>query len=184
MNAKHGADGQPNVIYLQDSLDGWLGKDKARVILPITDPYVVHHGALGSFALVYLPAARGRDAVAATDRGAARYRIGLTRAEAAARFELPADRIGDLVVVSQQDTVIGTSRDRHDLSGLDVPLRSHGGLSEQKVPLIVNRSVSKQPDTPSLAQLRCLRSGAESRHANLVGASDVRQAPSRPRRAS
>ena len=56
MNAKHGADGQPNVIYLQDTLDAWIGKDKARVILPITDPYVVHHGALGSFALVYLPA--------------------------------------------------------------------------------------------------------------------------------
>ena len=56
MNAKFGADGQPDVIYLQDLFDGWLGKDKARVILPITDPYVVHHGALGSFAVVYLPA--------------------------------------------------------------------------------------------------------------------------------
>ena len=56
MNAKFGADGKPDVIYLQDVFDGWLGKDKARVILPITDPYVVHHGALGSFAVVYLPA--------------------------------------------------------------------------------------------------------------------------------
>src|SRR5213596_796123 len=56
MNAKHGPDGQPNVLYLQDMLDGWLGADAARVILPITDPYVVHHGALGSFALAYLPA--------------------------------------------------------------------------------------------------------------------------------
>jgi phosphonoacetate hydrolase len=71
----------------------------------------------------------------------------LTRAEAAARFELPSDRIGDLVVVSQLDPVIGTRRDRHDLSGLDVPLRSHGGISEQKVPLIVNRAVRKQPDS-------------------------------------
>jgi phosphonoacetate hydrolase len=51
------------------------------------------------------------------------------------------------VVVSQQDTVIGTSRDKHNLSGLDVPLRSHGGISEQKVPLIVNRSVSPQPQS-------------------------------------
>jgi len=49
------------------------------------------------------------------------------------------------VVVSKQDTVIGTSAEKHDLSGLDVPLRSHGGLSEQKVPLIVNRRVSQQP---------------------------------------
>ena len=41
-------------------------KDKARVILPITDPYVVHHGALGSFALG-LPAARCRRAQPVAD---------------------------------------------------------------------------------------------------------------------
>jgi phosphonoacetate hydrolase len=145
MNAKHGADGQPNVIYLQDKIDAWLGEHKARVILPITDPYVVHHGALGSFALVYLPAPSDQRATA--DRIAALPGIEtvLTRAEAAARFELPPDRIGDLIVVSRLDTVIGTSRDRHDLSGLDVPLRSHGGTSEQKVPLLVNRGVNEQP---------------------------------------
>jgi phosphonoacetate hydrolase len=153
MNAKHGADGQPNVIYLQDTLDVWLGEDKARVILPITDPYVVHHGALGSFALVYLPAAVAQRAPAAQGELAEKIaalpgiETVLTRAEAAAKFELPADRIGDLVVVSRLDTVIGTSRDRHDLSGLDVPLRSHGGTSEQKVPLLINRGVSKQPET-------------------------------------
>jgi phosphonoacetate hydrolase len=147
MNAKHGADGQPNVIFLQDSLDAWLGGHKARVILPITDPYVVHHGALGSFALVYLSGAPDASR-AVSERIAAipGIELVLTRAEAAARFELPSDRIGDLVVVSRRDTVIGTSRDRHDLSGLDVPLRSHGGLSEQKVPLLVNRGVTKQPD--------------------------------------
>jgi phosphonoacetate hydrolase len=147
MNAKHGAAGEPNVIYLQDTLDAWLGPRQARVILPITDPYVVHHGALGSFALVYLSAAAPDSARAAAERIAALPGIEsvLTRAEAAKTFELPADRIGDLVVVSRLDTVIGTSRDRHDLSGLDVPLRSHGGLSEQRVPLLVNRRVSAQP---------------------------------------
>jgi phosphonoacetate hydrolase len=147
MNAKHGADGQPNVIYLQDVLDTWLGEGKARVILPITDPYVVHHGALGSFALAYLPPLGLEEAVAERIAKLPGIESVLTRAAAAERFELPADRIGDLVVVSRLDTVIGTSRDRHDLSGLDVPLRSHGGTSEQKVPLLVNRSVGKQPDT-------------------------------------
>jgi phosphonoacetate hydrolase len=147
MNAKHGADGQPNVIYLQDTIDAWIGKSKARVILPITDPYVVHHGALGSFALVYLADAKALHEVSERIAALPGIETVLTRAEAAARFELPSDRIGDLVVVSQLDTVIGTSRDRHDLSGLDVPLRSHGGISEQKVPLIVNRAVRKQPDS-------------------------------------
>ena len=49
------------------------------------------------------------------------------------------------IVVSERLTVIGTSRDRHDLSGLDAPLRSHGGVSEQRVPLIANRLAGELP---------------------------------------
>jgi phosphonoacetate hydrolase len=141
MNAKVAMDGTPDVVYLQDWFDNWLGKSVARVILPITDPYVVHHGALGSFATVYLP--EGSDVAAACKKLAALkgMEVVLPRAEAAARFELPADRIGDLVVVSERFTVIGTSAARHDLTALEVPLRSHGGISEQRVPLIVNRAL-------------------------------------------
>ncbi len=168
MNAKHGADGRPNVIYLQDVFDAWLGKDMARVILPITDPYVVHHGALGSFALVYLPASQDPRALATRIAQLPGIESVLTRAEAAEQFELPADRIGDLVVVSERDTVIGTSRDRHDLSGLDVPLRSHGGISEQKVPLLVNRLLDRPAGRAPLAQFRCVRSWAESRRPILA----------------
>src|SRR5579862_4123108 len=138
MNAKHGEDGRPNVVYLQDLIDSWIGKERARVILPITDPYVVHHGALGSFALVYLGGADQQRLVAKRIAELPGIETVLTRAEGAVRFEMPPDRIGDLVVVSALDTVIGTARERHDLSGLDVPLRSHGGTSEQKVPLLIN----------------------------------------------
>src|SRR5579871_2704457 len=101
MNAKYDETrGEQNVNYLQDWIDAWLGAGRARVILPITDPYVVHHGALGSYATIYLP-----PGVAATDllgrisalRG---IELTLTRADAARRFELPPDRIGDLVVIS------------------------------------------------------------------------------------
>ena len=142
MNAKTRMDGQPDVIYLQDVLDAWLGAAVARVILPITDPYVVHHDALGSFATVYLPA--GLDAAALVERIKALRGMEavLTRAEAAARFELPADRIGDIVVVAERFTVIGTAASKHDLSALDAPLRSHGGVSEQRVPLILNRRIN------------------------------------------
>jgi phosphonoacetate hydrolase len=141
MNAKTRMDGRPDVLYLQDLLDGWLGLAAARVILPITDPYVVHHGALGSFATVYLPS--NPDIAGIAVRIAAQRGIEsvLSRAQAAERFELPADRIGDLVVVSERSTVLGTAASRHDLSGLDAPLRSHGGVSEQRVPLIVNRPI-------------------------------------------
>jgi phosphonoacetate hydrolase len=167
MNAKTRMDAQPDVIYLQDLLDGWLGATeptparapasppasgdavstdraaaglpRARVILPITDPYVVHHGALGSFATVYLPP--DVDSAALVARLSAQRGIEsvLTRAQAAERFELPPDRIGDIVVVSERSTVIGTAAARHDLSALDAPLRSHGGVSEQRVPLILNK---------------------------------------------
>ena len=141
MNAKVAMDGTPDVIYLQDWFDAWLGAAVARVILPITDPYVVHHGALGSFATIYLPANVDVEQARAKIASIRGVECALTRAEAAERFELPADRIGDLVVVSERFTVIGTSAAKHDLSGLDVPLRSHGGVSEQRVPLIVNRKL-------------------------------------------
>jgi phosphonoacetate hydrolase len=139
MNAKHGADGQPDVLYLQDLFDKWLGTDKARVILPITDPYVVHHGALGSFAVVYCA---NPQEWAAKLKSIPGIEAALTKDEAAKRFELPADRLGDLIVVSTKHKVLGTSASRHDLSGLTEPLRSHGGISEQKVPLLCNRKLA------------------------------------------
>ena len=142
MNAKTRMDAQPDVIYLQDVLDGWLGVATARVILPITDPYVVHHGALGSFATVYLPADLDRAALVQRLAALLGIEAVLTRAAAAERFELPADRIGDIVVVSERSTVIGTAAARHDLTALDAPLRSHGGVSEQRVPLILNRRIN------------------------------------------
>ena len=89
------------MIYLQDVLDGWIGSGRARVILPITDPYVVHHGA-PSFATVHLPA--GADVAGTVSRLAA-----LTGMEqvldwdtACRRFELPKDRMGDVVAVARR----------------------------------------------------------------------------------
>ena len=141
MNAKVGMNGMPDVIYLQDWFDHQIGLGRARVILPITDPYVVHHGALGSFATVYLPDEVARKDIIHELAGMRGMACVLSREEAALSFELPEDRIGDLVCVSSRFTVIGTSASRHDLSGLDAPLRSHGGMSEQGVPLILNRPV-------------------------------------------
>ena len=143
MNAKTDGAGRPAVVYLQDVLDGWLGAAAARVILPITDPYVVHHGALGSFATIYLPAGADPGAVASRLAAIPGIELVLDRAAACARFELPPDRMGDLVVISGRHVVLGTAAARHDLSGLDAPLRSHGGLSEQRVPLLVNRRLHR-----------------------------------------
>ena len=139
MNAKTDAAGRPQIVFLQDWLDCEIGAGRARVILPITDPYVVHHGSLGSFATCYLPA--GSDIASLCARLAAVPGIEtvLSRDAAAKRFELPADRLGDVVIVSERLVVLGTSPSRHDLSGLTAPLRSHGGVSEQTIPLLFSR---------------------------------------------
>ena len=151
MNAKHDSAGAPRVVYLQDLLDDWLGPAAARVILPITDPYVVHHGALGSFATVYLPGGADRDGLSARLARVDGVGEALDNATACQRFELPADRMGDIVVVAERNWTLGSSATRHDLSGLDLPLRSHGGISEQRVPLLINRPA------PGLAPDRRLR---------------------------
>ena len=151
MNAKHNPQtGEPNVIYLQDVMDEWLGARKARVILPITDPYVVHHGALGSFATIYLPHDVNVGQVIERIGGLEGVEVVLDNSAACERFELPNDRVGDIVVVSKRDVVLGTRRDEHDLSGLTVPLRSHGGISEQEVPLIFNRHLQGLADAKRL----------------------------------
>ena len=76
--------------------------------------------------------------------------LAIDKESACARFELPADRIGDVVLVSDENMTIGTSADRHDLAALKEPLRSHGGLTEQTVPFIVNRRI----DIASAPELR------------------------------
>jgi phosphonoacetate hydrolase len=151
MNAKTDAAGAPKVVYLQDVLDDWLGAGRARVILPITDPYVVHHGALGSFATVYLPDGADASSVAARVGALPGMQTSVIRDEGCRRFELPPDRMGDLIVVSDRHTVIGTAAAKHDLSGLDAPLRSHGGITEQTVPLVLNRPT---PGVPATRRLR------------------------------
>ena len=138
MNAKNDPSGQPQVLYLRTLLDHWLGTGQARVILPITDPYVVHHGALGSFATIYLE--HGADIATLMPKLTALEGIAYAapRAQACRDFELPADRIGDVVVVSDRHTVLGKAPEDHDLSLLEGGLRSHGGLAEQEVPFVLN----------------------------------------------
>lgn len=150
MKPKHTTDGAPDVIYLKPLLDDLLGRDKARVILPITDPYVAHHGALGAFATIHLPADADRALVVQALMDIDGMDRVLTRDDACKAFDLPADRIGDLVVTCVAGKALGTAEEEHDLSGLDVPLRSHGGLHEQIVPFIVNGPMGAETDPATL----------------------------------
>lgn len=138
MNAKHAPDGSPRVHYLADILEK-AGITVDAVVLPITDPYVRHHGALGSFAWLYLD-----DRVGA--REVLRELPGIEeiwdREDAATLYEHPADRIGDLAVTAAADIALGSREADHDLSTLHGALRSHGGRHEQPVPLITSRPVT------------------------------------------
>ena len=142
MSAKHNKNGDPQIVFIQDFLDEEFGTNSTNVILPITDPYVVHHGALGSYATIYfnekriyneafskLKSLKGIDQICSKD-------------EAVKRFDLPSDRIGDIVITSSEKITLGKTKSYHDLKSLKEPLRSHGGLSEQKVPFIVNKPIN------------------------------------------
>jgi len=137
MNAKNDADGRPNVIYLETLLTEEFGPG-FKVICPITDPYVAHHGALGSMVMVHVP-----DAGAIGDVGRWILQIdGITevhdRSTAAHKLELPADRIGDLAVLSGRDVTVGRTAEHHDVSHIANGLRSHGGRYEEMVPMLLS----------------------------------------------
>ena len=144
MNDKSNAAGEPNVIWLQDILDAKFGKNETVVICPITDAFVAHHGALGGFVRVW---SRGRvtdrqiiDCIGAIDG----IEMALDKATACRMFDMPADREADVAVVARQDVCIGGAAAAHDLNGLKGHrLRTHGGVSETKVPLILNRELNE-----------------------------------------
>ena len=141
MNAKNGPDGQPNVIYLETLLTEKFGQG-IKVICPITDPYVVHHGALGSEVMVYLPDPAQTRAVADWVGQLDGITEVYDREAAGRKLELPTDRIGDLIVMSGRDVVIGRTPEYHDLSVLKGGLRSHGGRYEEMVPLLLSEPLS------------------------------------------
>lgn len=140
MNDKTKSDGTPDVVFAESVLTN-VGISEARVILPITDPYVVHHGALGSFATVYV---NNENVALATKTLSTIDGLEVLSGDSAAeRFKLPQNRIGELVVLGDKSTVIGRTPEWHDLSVVSSGLRSHGGLHEARVPFIVNRPLNK-----------------------------------------
>lgn len=142
MNDKSRPDGEPNVVFLEEELNARFGAGAVRVICPITDPFVRHHGALGSFVRVYTRKAGDIAALMAASRGLPGVETVLDGPAAAERFGLPLDLEGDFVVLGDANTVVGAARAEHDLSGLaGHRLRSHGGLGEQKVPFMVSRKL-------------------------------------------
>jgi phosphonoacetate hydrolase len=145
MSDKSDANGEPRVIWLQDILDQRFGKGDTRVVCPITDAFVAHHGALGGFVRVWCQGQATPQQVIAAVHGLKGVESVLDKETACRVHDLPADREADVVVISEADTCIGASRADHDLSGLaGKRLRTHGGVSEAKVPFILSAPLNDE----------------------------------------
>ena len=139
MNDKSNAAGKPNVIWLQDILDAKFGKGDTRVICPITDAFVAHHGALGGFVRVWCRGRATPNQIIEAIRGIDGLESVLDKETACRVHDLPADREADVVVIATASVCIGAAEADHDLSGLEGHrLRTHGGVSEAKVPFILS----------------------------------------------
>lgn len=141
MNAKAKGDGSPNVLYIETMLHQTFGNG-FRVICPITDPYVKHHGSLGSYAVVYV---QDMSKIHEVKNWLARQ-PGITevydKPTGCRQLELPPDRVGDLLVFSGRDVVVGKTPAYHDVSVLQGTLRSHGGRYEEMVPMVISHPLS------------------------------------------
>ena len=142
MNDKSNEDGTPCVVWLEDILDREFGRGACTVICPITDAFVGHHGSLGGFVRVYchdgLPVERAVEAISDVP-GLERV---LSREAVSEEFDLPFGTEGDLAVLGDERTVIGSREADHDLSGLKgLRLRTHGSTHEAQVPILLSRPV-------------------------------------------
>lgn len=144
MNDKSTPAGRPNVIYLQDILDEEFGKGDTRVICPITDAFVKHHGALGGFVRVWCLGGKATPpAVIDLVKGMPGIAAALDKATVCRQFDLPPDREGDVAVLAEANVVIGAAASEHDLSSLgNARLRSHGAPTEARVPFILSQPLN------------------------------------------
>jgi phosphonoacetate hydrolase len=144
MRDKSKSDGSPRVVWLQDALDLEFGNGATTVICPITDYFVAHHGSLGSFVRVYCHPPAAPEAVMRLVGKIPGIEAVYDKGTAAETFDLPADREGDVVVISDAETCVGTTPSAHDLSALGGhALRTHGGIAESHVPFILNRPLNE-----------------------------------------
>ena len=138
ITADHGMSPKTRMIDLSDVLkrEGIA----AESVPIIKDRYVVHHNNLGGCMFIYFEqdqSARIDEAAQALMDTAGVERV-YTREEAAADLRLNFDRIGDLVVTGDAETVFGPSEigDSWNDTGAGHGLRSHASAHEQDIPII------------------------------------------------
>lgn len=135
ITADHGMNAKSLCVDLRKTCAA-NGIDLRFCISPVADRLVKHHRGFGGVSYVYLHAESDRNVVREFLQQIKGVEEVLTRDEAAARFDLKADRIGDIVVLADRYTVFG------DLDGVEEVLpenyRNHGSMYEDDIPLIIS----------------------------------------------
>jgi phosphonoacetate hydrolase len=130
MTADHGMSAKSRMVDLGSALA--RRGIKANPVPIIKDRYVLHHANLGGSMFIYLDDGDQTEAAVAVLRETDGVEEALTSEEAAARFRLHPDRIGDVIVTGERDVVFG------DPSEVELPprLRSHASMHECDVPIL------------------------------------------------
>ena len=129
LTADHGMSRKSRMVDLGAALAKW--KISANPVPIIKDRYVVHHSNLGGCMFVYLDDPRQIAEAMDALRGVPGVEEVYDRDQAVQELRLNYDRIGDVVVTADSDSVFG------DASQVQLPprLRSHASAHERDIPL-------------------------------------------------
>jgi phosphonoacetate hydrolase len=120
-----------------------LGTEVRFALSAEKDRYVKHHRTFGGAAWVWLKSPQDESKVTQSLMTLPGVEAVLPRHEAAARFGLMSERIGELAVFGDAHTVFG------ELPGeteeLEPGYRSHGSLHESEIPLVIYNSSMELP---------------------------------------
>jgi phosphonoacetate hydrolase len=134
ITADHGMNAKKRCLDLRKTCAA-SGIQLRFAVSPVADRLLQHHRGFGGVSYVYVHSQGDLPRVQAFLRDLPGVDDAITRPEAAARFRLLPERIGDLVILAARDTVFG------DLAGPDEELspgyRNHGSLYEEDIPLII-----------------------------------------------
>jgi phosphonoacetate hydrolase len=114
------------------------------------DRYVKHHRTFGGTSYVWLRSPKDAEAAMKILRGLEGVEAVLTRAEAANRFHLMPERIGELVVLGDRETVFGETEPQFEVEHLPPTFRTHGSLHEAIVPLVIDNASGTLPPADTI----------------------------------
>ncbi len=133
VTADHGMNPKKECLDLEKILRA-SGFPVRAAISPVADRLVKHHGGHGGVSYIYLADRSRRDEILDFLSGLKGVDTALPSEDAAISYRLDKDRIGDIVVGADRQTVFGTLE--QERAALNEGYRNHGSRFEEAIPLI------------------------------------------------